>query len=55
MPARMWEMGPLVGMQTGQVTMEIRVTFPKKQTNNKQTKKLEIDLPYNPAMPLLDI
>ena len=38
----------LVGMQTNTATMENSVEIPQK-------KKLEIELPYDPAIPLLGI
>ena len=47
---RVWRKGSpltlLVGMQTGTATMENSVEIPKK---------LEIELPYDPAIPLLGI
>ena len=47
---RVWRKGNpltlLVGMQTGTATMENSVEIPEK---------LEIELPYNPAIPLLSI
>ena len=47
---RVWRKGNpltlLVGMQTGTATMENSVEIPEK---------LEIELPYNPAIPLLGI
>ena len=47
---RVWRKGNpltlLVGMQTSTATMENSVEIPKK---------LEIELPYDPAIPLLDI
>ena len=46
---RVWRKGNpltlLVGMQTSTATME----------NSVEIKKLEIELPYDPAIPLLDI
>ena len=48
---RVWRKGnplsPLVGMQTGTITMENSVEIP--------LKKLYLELPYNPAIPLLVI
>ena len=52
---RVWRKGNpltlLVGMQTGTATMEnsVEILFKKKK------KKLEIELPYDPAIPLLGI
>ena len=50
MLGRVWRKGNpltrLVGMQTGTATMENSVEIPEK---------LEIELPYNPAIPLLGI
>ena len=50
MPERVWRKGNpltlLVGMQTSTATMENSVRF---------LKKLEIELPYDPAIPLLGI
>ena len=50
MLGRVWRRGNpltlLVGMQTSTATMENSVEF---------LKKLEIDLPYDPAIPLLGI
>ena len=52
MLARVWKKGKpftvLVGMQSSKPTMENSVETPKK-------KKLEIELPYDPAIPLLGI
>ena len=49
---RVWRKGNpltlLVGMQTSTATMENSVEIPQK-------KKLEIELPYDPAIPLLGI
>ena len=49
---RVWRKGNpltlLVGMQTSTATMENSVEIKKKT-------KLEIELPYDPAVPLLDI
>ena len=51
MLARVWRKGNpltvLVGMQTSTATMENNVEIP--------LKKLEIELPYDPAIPLLSI
>ena len=52
---RVWRKGNpltlLVGMQTSTATMENSVEIPLK----KKKKKQEIELPYNPAIPLLGI
>ena len=45
----------LVVMQTSTATMESSVEIPKKNNNNNNKKKLEIELPYDPAIPLLGI
>ena len=51
---RVWRKGNpltlLVGMQTSKATMENSVEIPLKKK-----KKLQIELPYDPAIPLMGI
>ena len=56
---RVWRKGNpltlLVGMQTSTATMENSVEIPLKTDKKKKKRKLGIELPYYPAIPLLGI
>ena len=45
----------LVGMQSSTATMENSVEILKKNKTKQNKRKLEIELPYDPAIPLLGI
>ena len=55
----MWKKGNpltlLVGLETGTATKENSVEIPKGKKKQQQQQQLEIKLPYDPAIPLLDI